>query len=310
LRRKNWILPLVLFTALGGLLAQETAKTPDDTFQLGLVLRSARQYCARLEKAALDFICLEEVSESLDPGRDRLDPGVKTSPLDAVENTGTSSQGGLTSRGTQGRPMSFNSRPAAKFDNTYLYDYQFVRRVGKVEEKRVLLELNKKKAGPKTPEPRLMAFHFADILLAPVQVLDARFEEYYAYRLLGREKLGDVDAWVLEVEPRLTGVSRYLGGKIWLKTDDSSVLRIEWDPATFGNYENIMARAQAYKAAPEVRSFTEFGIEKNGLRFPSLDVTEEAYRDADGKLFVRSRTSVLYRDHKFFTVETQADFKK
>ncbi|MCK7461684.1 MAG: outer membrane lipoprotein-sorting protein [Sphingobacterium sp.] len=115
-----------------------------------------------------------------------------------------------------------------------------------------------------------MAFHFADILLAPVQVLDERFEEYYAYRLLGREKLGDFDAWVLEVEPRLTGVSRYLGGRIWLKTDDSSVLRIEWDPATFGNYENILARAEAYQAAPEVRSCTEFGVAKNGLRFPSV----------------------------------------
>ncbi|MCK7461683.1 MAG: hypothetical protein MZU84_06285 [Sphingobacterium sp.] len=109
--RKNWILPLILFKALVGLLAQDATKIPDDTFQLGLVLKSARQYCARLEKAALDFICLEEVSESLDPGRDRLDPGVKISPLDTVENTGTSSQGGLTSRGTQARPMAFNSRP-------------------------------------------------------------------------------------------------------------------------------------------------------------------------------------------------------
>ena len=88
------------------------------------------------------------------------------------------------------------------------------------------------------------------------------------------------------------------------------MLRIEWDPATFGSYENILARAEGYKAVPEVRSYTEFGVEKNGLRFPSLDVTEEAYRDAGGKLFVRSRTSVVYRDHKFFTVETRSDFKK
>jgi len=310
MERARWIVPFAVISMLGALAGQEAPRPAADTFQLGLVLKSARKYCARLEKAALDFICLEEVSESLDPARDRREPGVKTSPLDASNNNGTTSSGGFTARGTQGRPMSFDSRPAAKFDNTYIYDYQFVRRVGKVEEKRALLERNGRKAGPRTPEPRLMAFHFADILLAPVQVLDARFEEFYAYRLLGREKLGDDDAWVLEVEPRLTGVSRYLGGKIWLKAEDSSVLRIEWDPGTFGNYETIQARAQAYRAAPEVRSWTEFGVVKNGLRFPSLDVTEEAYRDSDGKLFVRSRTSVLYRDHKFFTVETQTDFQK
>ncbi|MBP7706174.1 MAG: hypothetical protein KA243_02900 [Candidatus Aminicenantes bacterium] len=310
MERARWIVPFAVLSGIGALAGQEAPRPAADTFQLGLVLKSARQYCARLEKAALDFICLEEVAESLDPARDRREPGVKTSPLDASNNNGTTSSGGFTARGTQGRPMSFDSRPAAKFDNTYIYDYQFVRRVGKVEEKRALLERNGRKAGPKTPEPRLMAFHFADILLAPVQMLDARFEEFYVYRLLGREKLGDDDAWVLEVEPRLTGVSRYLGGKIWLKVEDSSVLRIEWDPETFGNYETIQARAQAYNAAPEVRSWTEFGVVKNGLRFPSLDVTEEAYRDSDGKLFVRSRTGVLYRGHKFFTVETQADFQK
>jgi hypothetical protein len=309
LRRARAVLFIASILALGSLAAQEPVKPPDDTFQLGLVLRSARQYCARLEKAALDFICLEEVSEKLDQGHDRLSPGVKTSPI-ASDNSGTTSSGGLTGGGRQGRPMSFDSRPGPKFDNAYLYDYQFVRKVGKVGEKRVLLERNGKKAGPKTPEPQLLAFHFADILLAPVQVLDERFEEYYAYRLLGRDKVGELDAWILEVKPRLAGISRYLGGRIWLKADDTSVLRIEWDPTTFGSYENILARAEGYRAVPEVRSYTEFGVAKNGLRFPSLDVTEEAYRDADGKLFVRSRTSVVYRDHKFFTVETQSDFKK
>jgi len=301
---------IVSILALGSLAAQEPVKPPEDAFQLGLVLKSARQYCARLEKAALDFICLEEISERLDQSRDRRDQGAKISPLDASNNNGTTSSGGFTARGTQGRPMSFDSRPGPKFDNAYLYDYQFVRKVGKVGEKRVLLERNGKKAGPKTPEPQLLAFHFADILLAPVQVLDERFEEYYAYRLLGRDKVGETDAWILEVKPRLAGISRYLGGRIWLKADDASVLRIEWDPTTFGSYENILARADASKAVPEVRSYTEFGVAKNGLRFPSLDVTEEAYRDADGKLFVRSRTSVIYRDHKFFTVETRSDFKK
>jgi hypothetical protein len=310
MERSRATLLIVSILALGSLAAQERARPAEDTLQLGFVLKSARQYCARLEKAALDFICLEEVSESLDQGRDRFRPGVKTSPLEASNNNGTTSSGGFTARGTQGRPMSFDSRPGPKFDSTYLYDYQFVRKVGKVGEKRVLLERNGKKAGPKTPEPQLLAFHFADILLAPVQVLDERFEEYYAYRLLGRDEVGETDAWILEVKPRLAGVSHYLGGRIWLKADDASVLRIEWDPATFGNYENILARAEGYKAIPEVRSYTEFGVAKNGLRFPSLDVTEEAYRDADGKLFVRSRTSVVYRGHKFFTVETRSDLKK
>ena len=64
MERTRLVLPLIILSALCGLSAQEPAKPPDDAFQLGLVLKSARQYCARLEKAALDFICLEEVSET------------------------------------------------------------------------------------------------------------------------------------------------------------------------------------------------------------------------------------------------------
>ena len=306
--RMRWVLPTVLLAFLGFLAGQEAPKPAPDAFQRGLVLQAARRYCARLEKAALDFVCLEEVSEVLDPRRDRRGPAVTPSPAGS-ENSGTTSSGSFASRGNSGRQLRFDNRPGAKYNNTYVYDYQFVRKEGKVEETRALLERNGRKADANSQRAQMLAFNFADILLAPVQVLDERFEEYYAYRLLGREMLGETEAWVLEVAPRLAGVSRYLGGRIWLKADDASVLRIEWDPATFGSYENILKRAGAYGVEPAVRSYTEFGVEKNGLRFPSLDVTEEAYRDAHGKVFVRSRTSVRYRGHKFFTVETRTDFK-
>jgi hypothetical protein len=88
------------------------------------------------------------------------------------------------------------------------------------------------------------------------------------------------------------------------------VLRIEWDPATFGHYEEIVARAEIFQAKPEVRSVTEFGFEKNGIRFPSSDLTEEGYREADEKLFIRARTEITYKDYKFFMVETSSTFKK
>jgi len=275
-----------------GLARLEIPQPQPDTFQLGLVLKSAREYCARLERAALDFICLEEVKEKLDLSRDSREGPVKQNPTIFGPDR-----------------LGFKIRPGAKHDNAYLYDYQFVRREGKVEEKRALLEKNGKKADTKTPLPQMRAFTYADILLAPVQLLDERFREYYSYKLLGRDKIGDTEAWILEVAPRLTGVSRYLGGKIWLKTDDSSVLRIEWDPSTFGHYENIQKRAESYKATPEIRSYSEFGFEKNGLRFPSVDFTEEGYRGANGKPFVRARTSVVYKDYKFFTVETESAVK-
>jgi hypothetical protein len=285
---------------LSGLPGQEIPKLDVDPSQLALILRSAREYCTKLERAALDFVCLEEVAEKLDLSRDDRKALEKAAAIRDPMRPGDV-------RGLQSR---FEIRRNPKFDNICLYDYQLVRREGKIEEKRVLLEMNGKKASPEMPRQQLSAFNYSDILLAPIRLLDAEFEPYYSYRLVGKTAIAGTDAWILEVAPRVAEVSRYLGGKIWLKSDDSSVLRIEWDPTTFGHFEEIQARAEAYKAVPEIRSYSEYAIEKNGLRFPSIDSTEEAYRGANGKVFVRARTTVTYRDHKFFTVETSSTLKK
>jgi hypothetical protein len=286
---------------LAGLSSQDFPKPDTDPSQLGPILKAAREYCGKLEGAALDFICLEEVEEKLDLSRDDRKALERAAAIRDPLRPGDVR--GLLSR------MEIRRNP--KQENTYLYDYQFIRREGKIEEKRVLLERNGKKTDISAPDVRMSAFNYSDVLLAPVQLLDQRFEMFYSYQLLGRDVVSGIEAWVLEVAPRVAGdARRYLGGKLWLKTDDASVLKIEWDPRTFGHYEDIQARADAYKATPEVRSYSEFGVEKSGLRFPSADFTEEAYRGANGKLFVRARTNVTYRAHKFFTVETSSTFKK
>ncbi len=290
-------------TVLGcGLSAQEiTTQKTIDPFQLALVLKSARQYCRQLEKAALDFVCQEEVSEKIDLTRYN-EPNLITQ-IPSVSSV----SGGWYS--THGAELRFDRPASGKTQNSYLFDYQFVRKAGEVKEKRVLLEKNGKKAGDKDA-PKTETFQYADILLAPVRLLEERFDAYYDYRLLREDELNGIKAWVLDVVPRLSVVDVYLGGKIWLSQADSSVLRIDWDPATFGKYETILLRAKKYKSEPQVASRTEFGFEKNGLRFPSLDLTEEAYVDKDGNKFVRALTQIAYKEYKFFTVETQTDFKK
>jgi hypothetical protein len=283
---------------LGGLGGQGVQKPGADP-TLAFIVDSARKYCAKLERAALDFVCMEEVEEKLNLSRDDRESLERTARA-KVEDPAAPLP--LRSR------LEIRRNPRQK--NTYLYDYQFVRRDGKIEEKRVLLERNGRKAPSPDPPPRLGTFSYSDVLLAPIRLLDESIQAFYSYRLLGPDFVSGTDAWILEVVPRVKGVSRYLGGRIWIKRDDSSVLRIEWDPASFGHYEQIVARAESYKAIPEVRSVTEFGFEKNGIRFPSFDLTEEAYRGADGKLFVRARTHIAYKDYKFFSVETSSTFKK
>lgn len=302
-RRTAGFLFILAFVLSCGLPAQEiTTQKTIDPFQLALVLKSARQYCQRLERAALDFVCQEEVSEKIDLTRYN-EPNLVTQ----VPGPGSVSGNWYS---THRAELRFDRPASGKTQNSYLFDYQFVRKAGEVKESRVLLEKNGKKAGQKDEPPKTETFQYADILLAPVRLLDERFEAYYDYRLLREDELNGVKAWVLDVVPRLSVVDVYLAGKIWLSQGDSSVLKIDWDPATFGKYETILLRAKKYKSEPQVTSRTEFGFEKNGLRFPSLDLTEEAYVDNDGNKFIRALTQIAYKEYKFFTVETETDFKK
>ena len=301
-QRAAMVLFVPAVVLVSGFPAREAATQKADPFQIALILKSARQYCQRLEKAALDFVCQEEVSEFIDLTRYNAPNLVTQDPSDM------SVSGGWYSG--HRAELRFNTPATGKSENTYLFDYQFVRKAGEVKENRVLLEKGGKKASKKEEPPKTEAFQYADVLLAPVRLLDERFGEYYDYRLVREDELDGAKAWVLDVVPRLSVVDVYLGGKIWLKQEDSSVLRIDWDPSTFGKYESILLRAKKYKSKPQVTSCTEFTFEKNGLRFPSLDLTEEAYVGEDGKKFVRAVTKIVYKDYKFFTVETEAEFKR
>ena len=305
--RQGPLLLLRIFFACAFLLPLETAfvtslPQPGDPFVRGLVLKGVREYCQRLERAALDFVCMEEVSEKLDSSREKQEADVRVDPRI------TSGVGGVGRMGMSGRPMTFNPSAPPRSSHQYVFDYQFVRQQGQVKENRVLLEKDGKKAKPKEQLPQMTVFSCSEILLMPLKLLDEKVSEYYDYRLLREDELGGVKVWVLEVSPRLS-IKSYLGGRLWIGQQDSSVLRIEWDPTTFGHYDAIRQNAAQYKEAPAVSSYTDFGVAKNGLRFPSLDYTEEAYVDAGGKKFVRSETKVIYRDYKFFTVETETNFK-
>ena len=292
----------MVFAALTTKGILDAQRSSDDPFQRGLVLKGVREYCRRLERAALDFVCLEEVSEKIDASREKQEADVRVDPrvISGVGGAG---------RMASSRPISSNPAAADDKGHRYLFDYQFVRRAGDVKENRVLLEKDGKKAKPKEKPPQMAVFSCSEVLLLPVKLVDERVSEYYDYRLLREDALEGVEVWVLEVSPRLS-IKGYLGGRLWIDQRDSSVLRVEWDPTTFGRYEAIRQNAARYKEAPEVTSYTDFGLAKNGVRFPSLDYTEEAYVDGAGKRFVRSQTQVTYKDYKFFTVETETSFKK
>jgi hypothetical protein len=47
---------------------------------------------------------------------------------------------------------------------------------------------------------------------------------------------------------------------------------------------------------------------RRGFYFPSRYLIEEAYIDKKGKKIISSLTEVIYKDYKFFTVETDVKY--
>lgn len=251
------------------------------------LLNRALRYCRRLEKAALDFVCLEEISEKIDLSRDAEDE------VYVPFSSGIRTQIKIAKR---------------KQDNTYLYDFQFTRKGELKKENRNLLEKNGKPVKEKDALLETSVVQVRNVLFGPFGLLAENWQGYHDYQLVNEEDADGEKVAVVDVTPKstLTGTHGY--GRVWIKESDGSVLKIEWKPESVPGFSSLQARAKKYGSELAVSLITEYGFEKNGIRFPSRDYSEEAYLKPDGKKFIRSRTSVIYRDYKFFTVETDIKF--
>ncbi len=287
IKREKFPLFITLLSFLY-LMPRLQAKSPQKTDEekLAGILRRTCQYCERLEKASLDFVCIEEITEKIDFSRDRSDAIYL--PL-----------GGIRTQ---------IKIPKLKEEKSYIYDYQFIQRGPVKKEKRVLLEKNGKKVCEEDAQLETSFVRVENVLMGPVGLLGQYMQGHHDYRLIGEEMVNEENTAVLEAIPKPTLNRPHCYGKIWVSEKDFSVLKIAWEQKSIGNYAVLEERAKTYKADPVITLVSEYGFEKNGLRFPSRDFSEEAYVDEKGRRFVRTQTSIIYKDYKFFIVDVTIQY--
>ena len=278
------IIPAMM--VLSGLMvaALISAQAPGADARLEALLDRAEAYCVKLSSSALDFTCTEEVRETQHTGR----------VLSKSERALRSRRGWLDEA----------DNLLSRKENVWVYDYQLIRKGAVFEERRVLLKENGK--DKRLEDARLGAHRigYKKLILCPVTFLGPEARKKHAYSLAGHDTLFGQAAVVVEAKP-LPDHPQALAGKAWIKPADGSVLKIEWAPETIDGYDEIVLFARHIGAAPILRFISEYGIEKNGIRFLSSHKATEAYRLLDqGALFVRTKMNVAYRDFRFFTVET------
>ena len=266
----------------------KTAPAPPPA-SLGLLLAKAAEYCRRLEASAFDFVCREEIAETIDPN---LEIDRRTPPLPSEWNDYI----GPTIRISRAR----------KIKSTYVYDYQCVRAGRTIREVRTQLEENGKRKIVPNAELRTSVVVWGTALLAPAGIFAERFQPDYIFTVAGNDRIGTIPVVVVDAEPKPGApASRSLYGKAWVDPSTGDILRIEWSESRVGRFDIFAKRGQIYKRTPRLVIRSEFSAEKNGVRFPSRLSVEEAYLNDAGKAFVRSKTDVVYRNFKFFTVEVE-----
>ena len=256
---------LILFVTLCAVPFQAYAQERTDQARLAAILKKSAEYCRRLEQAALDFVCLEEVTE------------------ETVHFT----------RDTR----------------VYLYDYQFIMKNKEKQEKRNLIAVDGQKIKIRESPLQTVMFLYENVLFGPVGLMSESWQPYFDYKLIGEDKIGKEKALIIEAMPRKEFVEPHPYGRIWVKENDGSVLKIVWDQRSLRNYKMIEEFAKSNNAEPLITAFSEYGREKNGLRFPSRNYSEQGYILSGKRKIANARISVLYKKYKFFTVETNVDFK-
>jgi hypothetical protein len=270
--------------------AAKVAPAPD--LSLEAILEKAGEYCRKLEGSAFDFVCREEISESIDPS---LDVRVKeTGPTVVTDMPGSTRYSGPT----------LVIRSVRKIKRSYVYDYQCVRAGRTIREVRTQLKENGKKKVVPNADLGTSVVVFGNALLGPVGTFGERFRGSYDFSVAGEDKIDKTRVLIVDAKPKPGAPpTRNLYGKAWVDPKTADILRIEWSENRVGHFDIFEERGRKFGRTPRLVIRSDFSAEKNGIRFPSQLYVEEAYLKESGKAFIRSKTEVVYTDFKFFSVE-------
>ncbi len=268
---------------------------PPVSSSLDDILAKAAEYCRKLESSAFDFVCREEIRETIDPKLDAAQKGLQLGP-------GSTNYTGPGASNYIGPTLVIST--VRKIKRSFVYDYQCIRAGRAIREIRNQLEENGKRKMVPNAELQTSIVVFGTALLAPVGLFGQRFQPGYDFTIAGRDRIDETAVVIVDAEPKPGApASRNLYGRSWIDPATGNILKIEWSEDRVGNFDVFAKRGEAFKRKPRLNIRSEFSAEKNGIRFPSRLSVEETYLKESGKAFVRSKTEVVYKDFKFFTVE-------
>jgi len=256
--------------------------------ELRSILRKAGEYCKRLEDAAIYYYCheikrdhvilLRNLAKAVD------DPAAFFLDFEPVPLRGP------------------------KIVDYYKYDLQFIKEKGQgISEERKLLIENLDDSNPGIP---VRSYSIRKALHGPHTLIGFGWQAMFDYRMAGRETLFGEQTVVLQADPRQEGILNRMSGKIWVVPDNGSVLKIEWGNRRALDQERIRTTGLILDREPHSRFVSEFGLQRNGLWFPTRCSITESYTREGEKPFIRLHIDIEYTNYNFFMVGSAVEYEE
>jgi hypothetical protein len=193
-------------------------------------------------------------------------------------------------------------------DNTFVYDYQLIRNGISVKEQRILIEVNGLRKHEKNAELKTKRLKYEYIIFGPIGLLGKDQQLHHDYKIQKEKKFEGENCYVIEIVPKSSERTDSLFGKAWVRQSDCSIVKIEWEQRSMSGFERVEKETKIMGARPQITFVSEYAFEKNGIRFPSRNIVREYIHFRWGKE-KKSEITVVYKNYKFFIVDTEVKIK-
>jgi len=253
--------------------------------ELSKILEKTGDYCEKVKKMALFYVCKEKI--------------VKKRYFYKTETYRKTLQGAWKSR----------LKVKGTKKNTYTYDYQLIKKEDELKERRILLEEDGKKKLEENAELKMVKYVSKYLVFGPVGFMSKYWQDYFDYKIVGKDKVEGKEAIILNSFPISAIEENDNYGWIWVDEGDFSILKIEWDPKSIKDYEEELIPSPIGDLKKKIIWSVSYGIEKNGVRFPSKQLIQEFLINKEDEKFIHGETLFNYVDYKFFKVEVDVKYK-
>lgn len=263
--------------------SQKVSSHSGNQEELEAILKKCEEYSEKVENASLHFVCIERVKEE-----------ISTSRLGRI----------VSATGSQISIRTYTSRPQWE-KNQFVYDYQLIKQGDKITEKRILIEENGKKKYLDNALLKTKRFYSRWSALGPSRFFSKSWQEKFNYRLIKKSKYKGEHVYILEAIPKEDIEEKPNYGKVWVNKEDGSIMKIEIEMESLAGFDELKEKSEQEKLKPMFKVVHYYEYKKNGIHFPSKTIFEEdyIYIGKSRRRFKKSKTTFIYDNYKFFTVE-------